>query len=156
MHKMKLIDSSENEKKTSSGGKSNAVLPANTYRALIVKSEEAISPFPNVITTDNPQGIVLKVWADVNFKGERYRLFDDIPCTNHSRINDLITSAGQPPIPTGGDFNPQSVLECEITIRTYITQGGKHKIGNYVRALQVGKPDGTVSRLGVSNIEIPF
>jgi hypothetical protein len=114
----------------------NSVLPEGTYTAEIVKSVARQSQFDNVKTPDNPEGWEWSLWLDVHENGTRYRVFDSIPRTKPSRINEVLRAAGRPALRRDKDHHfEESSLEGEtVRIRVYISKAGKPRVGEYMKA----------------------
>lgn len=110
------------------------VCPEGTYRATITKAEGRESPFDNVRTADNPRGLEINLWLDIEHDGQRYRVFDSIAVTRILRLNELLDACGLPHIDTATKRFEESNLEGrEILMRVWHSKSGKAKAGEFIR-----------------------
>lgn len=150
---MNIIHNSNDEQAKTKTTRTDKVLPAGTYEAEIVKATARQSEYSK--SNDNPDGWELSLWIDVQHQGERYRVFDGIPCTHVNRINEVLTACGLPRLTPKVARFEESVLEgCMPKIRTYVTKtSGKAKVGDYLEGQpRAAKPAATT----VSEDKIPF
>jgi hypothetical protein len=151
--------SSEDKARKSSGA--GGPCPEGTYTATISKAEGRESPFENMKTTDNPRGLVVTLWFDIETGGQRYKVFEDIAVTRILRLNELLDACALPHIDTATKRFEESNLEGrEILLRVYHSQNGRAKAGDFIRPTQqrttatAAKPGRKAVRPGAD--EIPF
>lgn len=131
-----LIHGSSEDKARKSGGGSGPC-PEGTYTATISKAEGRESPFENMKTTDNPRGLVVSLWFDIETGGQRYRVFEDVAVTRILRLNELLDACALPHIDTATKRFEESNLEGrEILLRVWHSQNGKAKAGDFIRPTQ--------------------
>jgi hypothetical protein len=111
--------------------------PTGTHTAKIAKCAGRESPFENVRTEENPKGLVVSVWLDIETGGQRYRIFEDIPVTRILRLNELLDACGLPHIDRATKAFEESNLEGrDVLVRVWHTQNGRAKAGEFMRATQ--------------------
>ena len=131
-----LIHGSSEDKARKSGGGSGPC-PEGTYTATISKAEGRESPFENMKTPDNPRGLVVSLWFDIETGGQRYRVFEDVAVTRILRLNELLDACGLPHIDTATKRFEEANLEGrEILLRVWHSQNGKAKAGDFIRPTQ--------------------
>jgi len=130
-----LIHGSGEDKARKSGG--SGPCPEGTFTATISKAEGRESPFENMKTPDNPRGVVVTLWFDIETGGQRYKVFEDIAVTRIMRLNELLDACALPHIDTATKRFEESNLEGrEILLRVYHSQNGRAKAGDYIRPTQ--------------------
>jgi hypothetical protein len=155
-----LIHGSSEDKARKSSG---AVwcCPEGTYTATISKAEGRESPFENMKTPDNPRGLVVSLWFDIQIGGQRYRVFEDVAVTRIMRLNELLDACMLPHIDTATKRFEESNLEGrEILLRVWHSQNGKAKAGDFIRPTQQ-RSTATAAKPGRKAVapgadEIPF
>lgn len=131
-----LIHGSSEDKARKSGGGSGPC-PEGTYTATISKAEGRESPFENMKTPDNPRGLVVSLWFDIETGGQRYRVFEDVAVTRILRLNELLDACMLPHIDTATKRFEEANLEGrEILLRVWHSQNGKAKAGDFIRPTQ--------------------
>ena len=131
-----LIHGSSEDKARKSGGGSGPC-PEGTYTATISKAEGRESPFENMKTPDNPRGLVVSLWFDIETGGQRYRVFEDVAVTRILRLNELLDACALPHIDTATKRFEEANLEGrEILLRVWHSQNGKAKAGDFIRPTQ--------------------
>lgn len=131
-----LIHGSSEDKARKSGGGSGPC-PEGTYTATISKAEGRESPFENMKTPDNPRGLVISLWFDIETGGQRYRVFEDVAVTRILRLNELLDACALPHIDTATKRFEEANLEGrEILLRVWHSQNGKAKAGDFIRPTQ--------------------
>ena len=131
-----LIHGSPEDKARKSGGGSGPC-PEGTYTATISKAEGRESPFENMKTPDNPRGLVVSLWFDIETGGQRYRVFEDVAVTRILRLNELLDACALPHIDTATKRFEEANLEGrEILLRVWHSQNGKAKAGDFIRPTQ--------------------
>ena len=131
-----LIHGSIEDKARKSGGGSGPC-PEGTYTATISKAEGRESPFENMKTPDNPRGLVVSLWFDIETGGQRYRVFEDVAVTRILRLNELLDACALPHIDTATKRFEEANLEGrEILLRVWHSQNGKAKAGDFIRPTQ--------------------
>ena len=131
-----LIHGSSEDKARKSGGGSGPC-PEGTYTATISKAEGRESPFENMKTPDNPRGLVISLWFDIETGGQRYRVFEDVAVTRILRLNELLDACMLPHIDTATKRFEEANLEGrEILLRVWHSQNGKSKAGDFIRPTQ--------------------
>lgn len=131
-----LIHGSSEDKARKSGGGSGPC-PEGTYTATISKAEGRESPFENMKTPDNPRGLVVTLWFDIETGGQRYRVFEDVAVTRILRLNELLDACMLPHIDTATKRFEEANLEGrEILLRVWHSQNGKAKAGDFIRPTQ--------------------
>lgn len=105
-----LIHGSSEDKARKSGGGSGPC-PEGTYTATISKAEGRESPFENMKTPDNPRGLVVTLWFDIETGGQRYRVFEDVAVTRILRLNELLDACMLPHIDTATKRFEEANLE---------------------------------------------
>jgi hypothetical protein len=127
--------SSEDKARKSSGA--GGPCPEGTYTATISKAEGRESPFENMKTPDNPRGLVVTLWFDIETGGQRYKVFEDIAVTRIMRLNELLDACALPHIDTATKRFEESNLEGrEILLRVWHSQNGRAKAGDFIRPTQ--------------------
>ena len=114
------------------------------------------SQFDNVKTKDNPEGWEWSLWLDTTINGTRYRVFDSIPATHMTRINEVLSATGRPKLRDNKDhrFDEQSLEGERVRVRVYHSKAGKARAGDYMKAEEAKKA--APSRGKVDTSEIPF
>lgn len=131
-----VIHGSSEDKARKSGGGSGPC-PEGTYTATISKAEGRESPFENMKTPDNPRGLVVSLWFDIETGGQRYRVFEDVAVTRILRLNELLDACMLPHIDTATKRFEEANLEGrEILLRVWHSQNGKAKAGDFIRPTQ--------------------
>ena len=131
-----LIHGSSEDKARKSGGGSGPC-PEGTYTATISKAEGRESPFENMKTPDNPRGLVVSLWFDIETGGQRYKVFEDVAVTRIMRLNELLDACMLPHIDTATKRFEEANLEGrEILLRVWHSQNGKAKAGDFIRPTQ--------------------
>ena len=131
-----LIHGSSEDKARKSGG-AGGLCPEGTYTATISKAEGRESPFENMKTPDNPRGLVVSLWFDIETGGQRYRVFEDVAVTRILRLNELLDACALPHIDTATKRFEEANLEGrEILLRVWHSQNGKAKAGDFIRPTQ--------------------
>ena len=131
-----VIHGSSEDKARKSGGGSGPC-PEGTYTATISKAEGRESPFENMKTADNPRGLVVSLWFDIETGGQRYRVFEDVAVTRILRLNELLDACALPHIDTATKRFEEANLEGrEILLRVWHSQNGKAKAGDFIRPTQ--------------------
>ena len=131
-----LIHGSSEDKARKSGGGSGPC-PEGTYTATISKAEGRESPFENMKTPDNPRGLVVSLWFDIETGGQRYKVFEDVAVTRILRLNELLDACMLPHIDTATKRFEEANLEGrEILLRVWHSQNGKAKAGDFIRPTQ--------------------
>jgi hypothetical protein len=88
-------------------------------------------------TPDNPRGLVVSLWFDIETGGQRYRVFEDVAVTRILRLNELLDACMLPHIDTATKRFEEANLEGrEILLRVWHSQNGKAKAGDFIRPTQ--------------------
>ena len=107
------------------------LLDAGEYTAKIAKAEWTTSEY--LKSEYNKTGACLSVWVDIEYDGERKRIFDKISVTSPSKLNALRLAVGLKPIKKGENFNekPLNGKQIYVEVDQYTSKAGK--VSNIVK-----------------------